>query len=219
MAGDKPSELGLRAAEESELHPKTEHYVVSGLWGASWLNLAVVCLLVATFRLWSRPLHSNFRPVVHPALPGRRTVFLLCVASLVLAAHAVPRLNHSLWFDEEYSMRRSVFEDYDRKSVEDSGLTHHQVKWSDTFWSYEKPNNHVGFSILARPRSQCCAAPHRRGGEFRFREPLLRLPAFFAGIACLFGIASLFHYLKMPAAGTLAALSARLSPLVHSIRL
>src|SRR5690606_39114004 len=121
---------------------------------------------------------------------------------LACAAVNAPRLAHSLWDDEEYTLRRIVLGSY---RVNDKGEPKlKEVPWSDTFWYYGKPNNHFLNSISARLSNSAWRVVARPTG-LQFSEVGLRLPAFLAGILSIGAWAFLLRILGFPAAGALAA--------------
>ena len=119
-------------------------------WLAALGNLAIVALLFATARGWLRPMREE-GPASFEAPRARDTTVrrvLVAGAMLVLLVQCWPRMDHSLWTDEEYSARRSVVGAYE---VEPDGTVEwEKVGWRETLWAYRQPNNHVPFSILSR---------------------------------------------------------------------
>jgi hypothetical protein len=174
-------------------------------WGW-WTAAAVAPLLAAALlgvRRWlvrdEPPVVARFAP---PGRAGRGVRLAVAGAVLAGALLALPRLSQSLFEDERYNVRWSIdgFYHVDRTGK----LRFHEPSWSDTFWHYEWPNNHVPHTVLAR----LCVKTWRaiaRPAHSLVSEPALRVPAFLAGLASIGGIALLGWRLGYARGGAAAA--------------
>ena len=109
-----------------------------------------------------------------------------------------PRLGHSLWSDEEFSMSHFIVGEYEQKK--DGSLSWLAVPWARTLWDHRTPNNHAVYSVLAKLAHighQSSPAP----GDWTFSEARLRLPAFLAGLLALPVLYLLMRELGLPRAG------------------
>ena len=149
IVGDNPWEGGIaeRLGEGKHLRP-VDFARTYGWWSAA-LNLPLCLGLLATRRHWftrSEPRESiSLRP---PDAMPRRLVVATLAAVVVLALLGLPRLGHSFWDDEEYSVRVAIDGAYFQGL--DDQLDFDDVRWRDTLWHYHKPSNHVPQSILSR---------------------------------------------------------------------
>lgn len=131
------------------------------------------------------------------------------LAMLALAISAAPRLDDSLWTDEKYMVVRSIAGAYEINDANE--VEFEPVSWGNTLFFYQKPNNHVPYSILARlswDGWQALAQPEDR----RAVETVVRMPALLFGIAGIATLAGLLARLGFPVAGVLAAWILALHP-------
>jgi len=177
-------------------------------WWAGAFNALVLAIAAVLAPLWAG---GDARPVV----PCRRTPTPRWVWPLVLAAVALcaaanaPRLPSGLWDDETYSVRKCIVGEFRVK--DDGSLRFKKVPWRETVWYFKKPNNHILNSVLARLANDAWVAVTRPAG-LPFSEPVLRMPAFLAGVGSLAALAWLLARLGLPGAGVLAAWLMALHP-------
>ncbi|MCP5060580.1 MAG: hypothetical protein GY937_28115 [bacterium] len=171
------------------------------VWLASLGNLVLILALGLCARFWLGPLALPEREV--SAEPEPRHVLarriLVGAAMLALLLQTWPRMDHSLWVDEEYSARRSILGQYEIEK--DGTLDWDKLKWRDTFWAYRQPNNHVPFSIVSRISTRI-AGVSRPEDDI---EVALRAPALLFGLLALPALAALATRIGLPWAGVLAA--------------
>lgn len=202
--------VGLIAAPKPWEAPGPPRSIISFarvyLWWAGALNLIPLTLLALTARWWTRSLPSLphvFRPLPRgfaPIVLGAMAVFAICGAF---------RLNHNLWDDEEYSVRRAILGVYKIKN--DGTVKLRELPWTDTFWYYTKPTNHVFQSILARISLNTWRAIAKPKG-LQLNEAAVRLPTYLAGIGAIGAVALLLGRIGFPRAGMLAAWLLALHP-------
>lgn len=184
---------------------KLSHYVAVYVWIGLLINLIVTALLAFTATWWTRPLAGQ---------PGRRPPSprwfwpLVAVAMAVNAWICWPRLWQSLWHDENYPLRNAIVGVYRQRP--DGSLSLKPVSWEATFFFYKKPN-HTFYSGVARACNELWRRVARPKG-LPFSEPVIRLPAYVAGIASIATIALLLQELEFPLAGVLAAFLSALHP-------
>lgn len=186
---------------------RVEDYVAAGLWWAGAANLAGLVVLAASAGWWMRPLaQSNPAPKIESP-----RWFWPVVGSAMLAAAAVnaPRLAHSLWDDEEYTLRRILLGSYRANSKGDLKLK--EVPWAHTLWYYGKPNNHFINSIAGRLSNTVWRWVARPTG-LQFSEVALRLPAFIAGILSIGVWALLLRAMGFSVAGAIGSWLIMLHP-------
>lgn len=209
----KPWDSGVSAAlaDGDELRPK--HYVVSGLWVAAWLNIAIVAGVASLGPWLFRSLPEEMPSV--PEVPGDRRIrgllpLILLVAAVVGGVIQAPRLSHSLWGDEEYTAKRYVVGYYRRDS--DEGLELKEPEWIWTAWDFRRgPSNHQLFSILSRI-SHSFHEPSGDPEEPYFSEVLIRLPSFLASLGTIFMVGWLAALFGGVRAGAIAALLLAVHP-------
>ena len=112
-----------------------------------------------------------------------------------------PRLDDSLWSDEEFSMSHFMVGEFEQEK--DGTLSWHAVPWARAFWDHRVPNNHAAYSVLAKA-AHAGFQPSTGAGDWYFSEGRLRLPAFLAGLLALPMLYLLMQELGLPRAGLAA---------------
>lgn len=197
LLGDKPWNVEVPEGKDPRLG---DHVTIYG-WVGTLIGLGVTAGLFATARWWMAPFPM---PVPLPATPQTpRWFWIFVAAAMVLTAcFAVPRLDESLWDDEDYNVRYSILGRFQRS--DDGEVKFRKLPWLDTFYDYREPNNHVLHSLLARTSLEIWSAVTRPSG-LPFAEWPLRLPAFFFGLAAVGSAAWFAKEFFGPRAGVLAA--------------
>lgn len=185
---------------------KTAQYVTVYVWYALLADLLLIGLLAATAGWWTRTFDRS--PADGRMAAPRWLWPLVGVAMLLNAWLCWPRLTHSFWHDETYPIRNAIVGTY--KPRKDGSLKLNQVKWNETFFFYEKPN-HTLYSGIARTVNDLWRVIARPQG-LQFSEPVVRFPAYLAGIASVAAIAFLLNYLGYPVAAAIAAFLTALHP-------
>ncbi|MFP6873833.1 MAG: hypothetical protein VCA55_10035 [Verrucomicrobiales bacterium] len=187
MQAALPWEKGVTARELAGKTIKPEHYAITGLWYGSLVVLVIIPFLLASGRMALRRLSSAFSR--EEAGLGKRSapVFLVfaALAVSIAASQMAPRLDNSLWGDEDYTARRAIIGQWERNSEDE--LTFRKAKWSDTLFYYKNPNNHVLYSILARLAHSGYSA-QGDPAKLHFEEIRLRLPAFIFGLGSVISL-------------------------------
>lgn len=186
-------------------HPE---WIALGLWWGAALNAVVVATLILTSRWWL-PLDRRDEPPdptplgrlgPRPAAAWSLVVLAACVTAAWLAA---PRLSHSLWGDEEHSLRQCVLGEH--RIDEDTGdLYYRPHPKSENLWMYVGPNNHFLFTLTSRLALEVWHATAWQGGLY-FNETVYRLPSFLAGLLTVLAVAWLARTAGFPIAGAISA--------------
>ena len=210
--GPKPWSQGVAAAEARGREPKPTHYAVTGVWYGAWVALPAALVLAALRRRATAPLPGGLGA---PPPPGPRTErwFLRATGLAIVgwtAAANLPRLDQSLWDDEEKAMR---FYTVGRCTVADNGVVRTvPTTWADVFFNYRQPNNHIFSSILGKASHDALAPPPDTPGRPYFSERALRWPAFAGGLLALFATGWLVASLGYGRASWVAMLLLALHP-------
>jgi hypothetical protein len=190
---------------------RVEHYVAVYGWLAAAFNLALAVGLIATLRFWARPLDSTAMENPPARVMDRFPKWLLIGlggALLLGASYRVQRLDHSLWSDEEYTVRSHIWGQMVEQ--EDGSLQHQPVSWRDTFFR-NKGNNHLGFTIPTRMLHEAWAS-FGATPERPFSEAVMRLLPLLASFGSIVLIGLLVARHSSPVAGLGAALLLAISP-------
>lgn len=195
----------LAAAHEAGKPGLTADYIAYWMPRAALGEIIVVALLMLSVKWLARPVPPG-EPAPAPE-PGDRRAnrALLAVTALTIALSAVfnaPRLDHSLWGDEDATVRKSVVGQFHRNA--EGKMEFDPVTWQETFFKYRDPNNHFLNSVLARASHTLFARDLTKPDGFYFDERALRLPVFVAGLAGLAALAWLAKSLGQPALGCAA---------------
>lgn len=213
-------ELDFSTAAKSTV--RTHSYVIAGAWWAALVNLFLVSIALFLSRFYPQPKREatgesgsdidrdNAARKSLSTLQGRFTLILSLLAVALSAWLNVPRLNHSLWGDEEATTRRFIVGQVSRQ--DDGSLRLRKPSWEKTLWNFDNgPNNHNLFSILGR-LSHGFARPGNGPGDYYFSEFWIRLPAFLSGLGAVAAIAWLMVVIGFPRAAPLAAFALALHP-------
>lgn len=181
-----PWTAGMWLRRSEGLPFRIQDYVVTMIWYAAAANLLVCLVLFFTRKFWlQKPVATlPALPPLHPDGRGRWIWPVVMAAVVTAAILGAPRLNHSLWGDEAYSFRRAIHGFYEKN--EQGELEFSRVTWMETLWGYRNPNNHIPYSIIARPLAERAT---RDGWDWGRIETAVRLPAFVAGLAGLLAVA------------------------------
>lgn len=186
-------------------------YVVAYTWIAAAINVVILAFLALICPWWARAPQPQPAQGVEPIGASPRWFWpAVLPAMLVCAVIAVPLLSQSLWDDEEASLRFAVLGHY-KRDAETGKLFFREVRWRNTFFHYDTPNNHILHNALARVTNSIWRAIARPEG-LQFTEWALRIPAFLAGMATLIVIALLLRDMGMPLAGVFASWFLALHP-------
>ena len=206
--GDDPWHDGIAKRLRNGDPVRAIDYSVTYGWWMAAVNVVALAGLLVTRRRWL----GGAAPAAGAGTP-RSTPrwFVPVVAGAVLATGllAAPRLDDSLWGDEEWTVYRAIDGRYVKEPSGEIGFE--RVKWRDTFFDYRKPSNHVGYSVAARLSLgawRLLAQPPTRFVS----ETAIRLPAFLAGLAAVLALALLLRELGLPRAGALAAWALAVHP-------
>lgn len=187
LNAELPWKKGVAARQLAGKTVKPEHYAVTGLWYGSLLALVILPILVPIGRLGLRRLSPDFSRL--RAGLGRNSspafLILAAIAIAIAASQMFPRLDNSLWGDEDYTARRAIIGQWERNSEDELGFR--KAKWTDTLFYYKNPNNHVLYSILAR----IAHLGYKDEGDptqLHFKESLLRMPAFLFGLGSVISL-------------------------------
>jgi len=188
---------------------RIQHYGAFYTWWATLANIGILGILAWICPWWAGKSIVNAGMPDQPAAP-RYFALAVAVAVLVAGFFAIQRLDHSLWDDEEYNMRRAILGSFDLH--ENTGVVELKtLSWEETFFEYRKPTNHVLHSILART-SLTIWSWFNGNAELPFSETALRLPAFLLGLLCVIAVAWMLRELGFARAGIVAAFLLAIHP-------
>lgn len=196
---ENPWTIGLVPEE----NPKPKDYVALYSWVATVWTFVGTVVLYLTADWWTMPL-TRSKAMDESRLAAPRYFWpVVAGAMLFTACFAVPRMNHSLWDDEDYNVRYSILGRFQQD--DDTGtVKFKKLSWLDTFYDYREPNNHVLHSLLARTSLGIWSVIARPSG-FPFEEWPLRVPALLFGLAAIGTVAWFVKEYFGPQAGLIAA--------------
>jgi hypothetical protein len=203
LTGENPwgREVAKRIAQD--LPFRSKEYGIIGVWWGCVVAAVISLFLLATARLWlpGRNVGMKRAPFTPPGLSG----FALTVLTVILvgaAVYRVPRLDQSLWNDEEYGLRRHAHGEW--KHAKSGELVFEPVSWTETLFECRVGNNHHLNSALGRVSLSgwhfFTGAPPEEFSESAFRAPALA-----AGILTLALLVILGSELGLPWVGVGAA--------------
>ncbi len=183
---ERPVKIEKRIIERRQTQGKdapTHWLAPVWLWRGLALNTGLAALLVALTPLAGRALRSTPTAAVRDEPFSPREKMLLGAALLILAASTAPRLGHSLWGDEEYSMKAYIAPAAEQQA--DGSWKFERRPWMTTLWDYDRPTNHIGYTVLARLFHDAGFRPGEGATDPWFSETLMRLPSFLAGLGAI----------------------------------
>ena len=151
-------------------------------------------------------------PPADPAERARRRLGWLGVAAVagIAAWMTAPRLVHSVWGDEERTLREFLVGQY--RPGPDGRLVFDAATWGDAIFHYRTPNNHVLYSAAAQASHRWLGRPGTGPADAYFSEWAIRFPAWLAGMVAVAGVAGLGAVLGWRRAGWIAAALLALHP-------
>lgn len=207
-----------------------KHHVALWSWYAAAANAVLATVLLLTAQFWARP--SSLQPkaedkefmLERPAWWDLDWWFWATLAVILIGALflRLPLAQKSLWWDEVWTLKNAVV-GYEDKRIPSEMLTEdgtaleggetkfREARWSKTFYKYDKPTNHVGFSVLSKASLSAWRAL-TGASETEFSELAFRMPTLIAGLLSLVAVALIFRPLSMPAAGLAVALFLAIHP-------
>jgi hypothetical protein len=216
--GPSPRNPKLDTSAEAKESLRTHSWVVKGMWFGAAINLVLSLLAILAWRF--RPSMIDDTPLAPVGAPtdGRFSLILrwcLIAAATVTAAWAMaPRLDHSLWGDEEATARRFVI-GHVYRDQDGSGFTLKPPTWQKTIWNWDTgTNNHILFSVLARLSHGAADLSGEKPDRFYFSERRIRLPSFLATLAMIPAAAWVVTLLGFPRGGPVTAFLLALHPWV-----
>lgn len=217
VLAQKPWDAGLMSSIEKRTSAgkswKTEHYIAVYEWLAAAVNLLIATGLLLTLKAWMRPLDGGgVAPGSDAPGAARATVpwlmVGLAIAMLLGAYFRIQRLDHSLWSDEEYTVRTHIWGQM--AEVDGGGLRYEPVPWRDTFFR-NKLNNHLGYTIPTKLLHDAWARFGASAGH-PFSEPVLRLLPLLASLASIALLGILVARYTDPITGLGAAFFLAINP-------
>ena len=211
LDGPKPwgKEVTKRVLEGKDLRAK-EHGIIGVWWGCA-IGAGIGGLLLLSAPFWlpggpNTPRRSGKRGTVSPGTAFHLALFLVLGGTVWLR---VPQLQHSLWNDEEYALRRYFHGESEPRPG--GGLSFEPVSWDETLFHNFNGNNHLLQSALARLSLESWR--FLTGAEPEaWEEWVVRLPSIIAGVFTLILLAMLGVEIGSAAVGFGAAALLALHP-------
>lgn len=179
---------------------------VIGLWWASIVSAVGAALLLVTHRNWL-PKQVGLQHSKNAGAPAWFWAAMLAI-TLVGAWERAPRLHHSLWNDEEYSLRVYSHGEW----VHKDGLTIFKpASWEKTLFDNGHGNNHVFTAAASRVSMNVWRAVTGAPAD-AFNEAALRMPSFLSSLVTIILVGWLGFQMGGPAVGLAAAALLAISP-------
>ena len=153
-------------------------YVPSWMWKGLLANVGLAALLVVASPWATKKVVPVEAPRNKPLSKWEWGVLALVVG--IAAVQNAPRLSHSLWGDEEYTMKKLIAPQATR--AESGELVFKEQTWATTFWSFRKPTNHIGYTVVARVFHDTFFSPTKGPTDPWFSELWIRMPVYLAGL-------------------------------------
>ncbi|MEZ0390472.1 MAG: hypothetical protein ACAI34_25560, partial [Verrucomicrobium sp.] len=175
----------------------------------------VCAALLGTFPFWL-PKKEGTKKVLEPVRPQSSPTprwFWMGMAVITLAGvwERHPRMDHSLWNDEEYSLRSYTNGEWVHKGDEGDEVTFKRIPWGKTLFANEHGNNHL-FTAAASRISLNLWQTFSGAAEEKFSETALRMPSYVSSLVAILVVGWLGLQLGGPAVGLTAAALLAISP-------
>jgi hypothetical protein len=157
-----------------------EATVAIALWWAAAANAALAVGLLASARAWARPLPAA-EPRGHARI-GRGALALLVLSAALSGALRWNLAHSSVWPDEAWTLRDAVSGIARPARDDPARLVVQRPSWVETFWQFERPTNHVAYSVAARASLGAWRALGPGREPPAFDELAYRLPALLAAV-------------------------------------
>jgi hypothetical protein len=210
LFADNPwdSKIQRRLAEGRKL--RVQDYVTIGLWWGFLVDTFLLAGLLGTAHWWLKTqpaaTGSNVSGRSH-AGAGFWTMAALSMAVLLMLGWS--RMDHSLWGDEEHTLRQCVLGSY---KPDKSGIYHlDRLKFYENLWTYVGPNNHFLFTLSSRLSLEIWDILTHDGG-LHFNEAAARIPSLIAGLLALPAVGLLLRTAGFPSAAWVAMLFLAIHP-------
>lgn len=229
LGNESPWESGVIEKIRAEETLTIKDTISAGLWLGAAINLVLALGLLASARWWTRPLESPRLSAATPTvagapLPGRLFWILTLLAVIVGGWLRAPKLEHSLWNDEEQAFRKFTWGEYEPAAAPKQGqniarqtdpdaLVFDPAGWDRALFYSVNGNNHVVHTVAAR----VCHSVWRFFAQPEtetFREPVIRLEPYLSGLIAIVALALWLRILGFPLAGVTAAWAFALHPWV-----
>ncbi|MCB1092236.1 MAG: glycosyltransferase family 39 protein, partial [Verrucomicrobiae bacterium] len=195
---------------------RTNSWVVIGLWYGAAINLALALLALFAWHFRPEMIDGSGLPDPPQTKSSRfgswlRTLTIL--GAVALGAWTMwPRLDLSLWGDEEATTRRFII-GHVYRSEDGKSFTVKTPAWRKAIWNWDNgPNNHTLFNILARLSHGPADTSGKDPEQFYFSERRIRMPSFVATLLLIPSAAWLVGLLGFPRGAPLTAYVLALHP-------
>jgi len=154
-------------------------------WWTGVVNLFLLTALWLSVPAWARsPGRTDIPPATRKRIsPGHVGMLVICLS--VALAHAIPRLSHSLWGDEEYTLRHHVHGHWMRlPDIFEGKPFFARLYTDDIAWRYHNTNNHFLYSIVGKFSLRAWQSLADKD-YWEFSEPVLRAWPLLLGILAI----------------------------------
>ncbi len=210
LSGESPIERGifdkLGANERLSIHEN----ILYGTWVAK-LSIAILCAILLGFSWWwARDVPSGHIAKLNPKRFGWGLWVPLLLAVVLAGAWRVPRLDHSLWNDEELAVRKYIVGGHS-VNLETGELKFNELPWERTLFYSLNGQNHTVQSIASRIGYEIWKK-YTNAGPGEFSEVAIRIGSLLAGLATVALIGFWLAQEGHPRAGVTAAFVLALNP-------
>jgi len=176
-------EIARREAEGKK--PTLKTHVPVWLWKGLCVNVGLAAGLVALTPLAVRRLSGEKTRPAREQLTKLEWMVVLAAGGLFLWT-SVPRLDHSMWGDEENLVDTTIADETTLQP--DGSVTITPLSWRETFWAYPRPTNHIGYSVVARLFHEVIYRPSTGPTDPFFSEMAVRLPVLLSALGWFVGL-------------------------------
>ena len=192
----------MEAAVKAGKKVPLDRLVKTWVWRGLLVDCVILFGLAATAGWWSGSVKTRI-----PAVPARRTFWIIAAGILLLAAGLrAPRLGLSFYNDEAHNFVRMTSGGFKEDPADRAAIKWRRATWFETLWQNSAGNNSQPHSLLTRLSFQTWKSiTSATDGEVC--EWPVRLPSFLAGLGCLAVLGALMRSIggEMAGWGTMLA--------------
>lgn len=219
--GEKPWADGLDTTKAVKESIRTHSWAVIGLWWGAALNVLIGSMVVMFLflRRNHQPKRSSSLGIPNESSLSKRERFGYSAAVFAMAVLGAvmmfPRLNLSLWGDEQATTYRYIVGNVYRVGENQDEFVLKAPHWKKTLFNWDSgPSNQVMFSVLARLVHGPGNISGDDPGEYYFTEWKIRVPSFLAGIGAILSTCWLVWLLGARRGAWLAGFLMAMHPLI-----
>lgn len=179
-------------------------------WVGAVINLAIFSFLAITSKFWfsvCKP--TSDKILFKKQLINKSYIGLVFLVFILASLPRLARLNHALWFDEEWAFRVTSYGEHQKSNSQEFEFKEHSH--FNSWYFNRNTNNHVLHTLFQKISWDSWKFLLNKEPD-EFVEWVLKLPSFIFGMSSLLGVVCLFIMLGKKWAGLWAMVFLAMHP-------